>query len=144
MLLHSLPPIVHIRRESDKAAMRWSLERMREELREGGWQELEGFGCVGLAYGHSGLGGGIVLDWEKPGDPGDRRGPFERENAGIARAEKRGLVGIVPKFPAPARSLYTWPLRVEEIASRIHRHAKYSGQGWPYLWEVSRHRAGAK
>jgi AraC-like DNA-binding protein len=33
-LLHSLPPIVHIRRESDKAAMRWSLERMREELRD--------------------------------------------------------------------------------------------------------------
>ncbi len=33
MLLQSLPPIVHIRRESDKAAMRWSLERMREELR---------------------------------------------------------------------------------------------------------------
>jgi AraC-like DNA-binding protein len=32
MLLHSLPPIVHIRRESDKAAMRWSLERIREEL----------------------------------------------------------------------------------------------------------------
>lgn len=34
MLLHSLPPIVHIRRERDKAAMRWSLERMREELRD--------------------------------------------------------------------------------------------------------------
>jgi AraC-like DNA-binding protein len=33
MLLQSLPPIVHIRREPDKAAMRWSLERMREELR---------------------------------------------------------------------------------------------------------------
>ncbi|WP_254059454.1 AraC family transcriptional regulator [Granulicella sp. L46] len=33
MILQSLPPIVHIRRESDKAAMRWSLERMREELR---------------------------------------------------------------------------------------------------------------
>jgi AraC-like DNA-binding protein len=33
MLLHSLPPIVHIRRESDKATMRWSLERLREELR---------------------------------------------------------------------------------------------------------------
>jgi AraC-like DNA-binding protein len=30
-----LPPIVHIRKESDKAAMRWSLERMRQELREG-------------------------------------------------------------------------------------------------------------
>jgi AraC-like DNA-binding protein len=34
MLLHSLPPVVHIRRESDKAALRWSLERMREELRD--------------------------------------------------------------------------------------------------------------
>jgi len=32
MLLESLPPIVHIRREPDRAAMRWSLERMREEL----------------------------------------------------------------------------------------------------------------
>ena len=32
MLLGSLPPIVHIRKESDKATMRWSLERMREEL----------------------------------------------------------------------------------------------------------------
>ncbi len=34
ILLGLLPPIVHIRKESDKAAMRWSLERMREELRE--------------------------------------------------------------------------------------------------------------
>jgi len=34
ILLGVLPPIVHIRKESDKAAMRWSLERMMEELRE--------------------------------------------------------------------------------------------------------------
>lgn len=34
-LLEALPPIVHIRKESDKAAMRWSLERMRQELSEG-------------------------------------------------------------------------------------------------------------
>jgi AraC-like DNA-binding protein len=34
ILLGALPPIVHIRKESDKAAMRWSLERMREELRD--------------------------------------------------------------------------------------------------------------
>ena len=34
LLLQSLPPIVHLRTESDKAAMRWSLERMREELRD--------------------------------------------------------------------------------------------------------------
>ena len=33
-LLQSLPPIVHIRRESERAAMRWSLQRMREELRD--------------------------------------------------------------------------------------------------------------
>jgi AraC-like DNA-binding protein len=32
--LRSLPPIVHIRKESDKAAIRWSLERMKEELRD--------------------------------------------------------------------------------------------------------------
>lgn len=33
-LLRSLPPIVHIQKESDKEAMRWSLERMKEELRD--------------------------------------------------------------------------------------------------------------
>jgi AraC-like DNA-binding protein len=33
-LRNSLPPIVHIRKESDKATMRWSLERMRQELRD--------------------------------------------------------------------------------------------------------------
>jgi AraC-like DNA-binding protein len=32
MLLSSLPSIVHIRKTSDKAAMRWSLERMAEEI----------------------------------------------------------------------------------------------------------------
>jgi AraC-like DNA-binding protein len=34
ILLGVLPPIVHIRKESDKAAMRWSLEQMMQELRE--------------------------------------------------------------------------------------------------------------
>jgi AraC-like DNA-binding protein len=34
ILLGILPPIVHIRKESDKEAMRWSLERMKEELRD--------------------------------------------------------------------------------------------------------------
>ena len=33
ILLSALPPIVHIRKDSDKAAMRWSLERLREEVR---------------------------------------------------------------------------------------------------------------
>lgn len=34
MLLRMLPPIVHIRRESDRTALRWSVERMMQELRE--------------------------------------------------------------------------------------------------------------
>ena len=32
ILLEVLPPIVHLRKEADKEAMRWSLERMRQEL----------------------------------------------------------------------------------------------------------------
>jgi AraC-like DNA-binding protein len=34
ILLGVMPPIVHLRKESDKAAMRWSLDRMMQELRE--------------------------------------------------------------------------------------------------------------
>jgi AraC-like DNA-binding protein len=34
MLLEVLPPVVHIRSESDKAVLRWCLERMRQELRD--------------------------------------------------------------------------------------------------------------
>jgi AraC-like DNA-binding protein len=34
ILLEMLPPIVHIRRESEQAALRWSVERMMQELRE--------------------------------------------------------------------------------------------------------------
>lgn len=33
-LLRTLPPIVHIHKESDQAALRWSVERMMQELRE--------------------------------------------------------------------------------------------------------------
>jgi AraC-like DNA-binding protein len=35
ILLRMLPPIVHIRRESDRAQLRWAVERMMQELREG-------------------------------------------------------------------------------------------------------------
>jgi AraC-like DNA-binding protein len=35
LLLRMLPPIVLIRQESDQAALRWSVERMMQELREG-------------------------------------------------------------------------------------------------------------
>jgi AraC-like DNA-binding protein len=34
ILLGVLPPVVHIRKEADKAALRWAMDRMRQELRE--------------------------------------------------------------------------------------------------------------
>ena len=34
VLLSVLPPIVHIRKDADRAALRWSLDRMMQELRE--------------------------------------------------------------------------------------------------------------
>ena len=34
ILLGVLPPVVHLQKESDKAVLRWSIERMMEELRE--------------------------------------------------------------------------------------------------------------
>ncbi len=34
ILLEVLPPIVHLRKESDKATLRWSLEQMMQELRD--------------------------------------------------------------------------------------------------------------
>ena len=34
ILLGMLPPIVHIQKESDKAVLRWSVDRMRQELRD--------------------------------------------------------------------------------------------------------------
>jgi AraC-like DNA-binding protein len=34
ILLGMLPPIVHIRKQADQAALRWSVERMMQELRE--------------------------------------------------------------------------------------------------------------
>ena len=34
MLLEVLPPIVHLQRDADKAALRWCLERMAQELRD--------------------------------------------------------------------------------------------------------------
>jgi AraC-like DNA-binding protein len=34
ILLGALPPVVHLQKESDRAALRWSLERMMQELRD--------------------------------------------------------------------------------------------------------------
>jgi AraC-like DNA-binding protein len=67
MLLGMLPPIVHIRKESDQAALRWSVERMMQELREpqpGGFlvaQHLAHMMLVQVLRLHlsEGLGGGV-------------------------------------------------------------------------------------
>jgi AraC-like DNA-binding protein len=48
ILLGVLPPIVHLKSESDKAALRWSLERMMLELRDP--QPGEGLVVQQLAY----------------------------------------------------------------------------------------------
>jgi hypothetical protein len=62
-------------------------------LGEGGAQELEGVGRVGLGYGHGGFGGSIVLGWKELRGPGDGDGTFEREDAGVAGSEEFGGVG---------------------------------------------------
>lgn len=67
ILLSILPPIVHLRSESDKAAMRWSLERMMHELREprpGGLLVAQQLACMMLVqalrlYLAEGLRGGV-------------------------------------------------------------------------------------
>lgn len=67
LLLGMLSPIVHIRKESDKAALRWSLERMMEELREpqpGGFLVVQHLAYLILVQAlrlhlAEGLGGGV-------------------------------------------------------------------------------------
>jgi AraC-like DNA-binding protein len=67
ILLGVLPPIVHLRRESDRAALRWCLERMMQELRApepGGFlvaQQLAYMMLVQALRLHlaEGLGGGV-------------------------------------------------------------------------------------
>jgi AraC-like DNA-binding protein len=51
ILLAELPPIVHIRKELEKNIIRWSLERMREELRDpqpGSSRVLQQLACMML------------------------------------------------------------------------------------------------
>ncbi len=69
ILLGMLPPIVHIKQESDRLALRWSMERMMQELREpqpGGFlvvQHLAQMMLVQALRAHlaEGLKGGV--DW---------------------------------------------------------------------------------
>jgi len=69
ILLSSLAPIVHIRKERDKAAMRWSLERMKEELRDpqpGGSLVAQQLACMMLVQAlrlHLADGGSGRVGW---------------------------------------------------------------------------------
>lgn len=48
VLLALLPPVVHIRKDADRAALRWSMERVMEELRE----PLPGGSLIAQHLGH--------------------------------------------------------------------------------------------
>ena len=69
ILLKSLPPIVHIRKESDKAAIRWSLDRMREELHDpkpGGSLIAQQLACMMLIQAlrlHLAESAGVSVGW---------------------------------------------------------------------------------
>jgi AraC-like DNA-binding protein len=67
ILLEMLPPIVHIRKASEQAALRWSVERMMQELREpqaGGFLVIQHLAHMILVQAlrlhlSEGLGGGV-------------------------------------------------------------------------------------
>lgn len=107
ILLGVLPPIVHIRKEADKAAMRWSLERMMEELRDpqpGGLVVAQQLACTMLVQAlrlHLAEGGNGGVGWlfaladkqmsaaitAMHGDPGHRWKLQElAEQAGMSRS----------------------------------------------------------
>jgi hypothetical protein len=67
VLLRMLPPIIHLKQEADKTALRWSLEQMMQELREprpGGFLVLQQLASMMLVkalrlYLSQGLSGGV-------------------------------------------------------------------------------------
>ncbi len=69
-----LPPVVHLREESDKAALRWSVERMMQELRDpqpGGFLVAQQLASMILVQalrlhlaGESGNGVGWLFAWQ--------------------------------------------------------------------------------
>ncbi|ETI62863.1 AraC family transcriptional regulator [Sphingobium sp. C100] len=69
MLLAMLPHVVHLRKASDQAALRWSVERMMEELREGepgGYliaQHLAHMMLVHALRAHLAVGPGVGVGW---------------------------------------------------------------------------------
>ena len=101
VLLGVLPPIVHIRREPDKAALRWCLDRMRQELRDaqpGSFAVAEHLASVIMVQAlrlHLAAGPGAGVGWL------------------FALADKQMRVAITAMHAAPA---HRWTL--QELAER--------------------------
>lgn len=95
-LLRMLPPIVHIRRESEQSALLWSVERMRQELRE----RRPGGSLIAQHLAHMMLVQALRLHLEE--GPNDGVGWF------FALADKRLGAAIAAIHADPA---YRWTLQ---------------------------------
>lgn len=93
-------------------------------LGEGGAQELEGFGRVGLGCRHGGLSGSTVLEWKELRGPRDGDGTFEREDVRVAGAEDFGVVEV---HQQPQQRSQTFRLAQNRRPDpRLHRAILYS------------------
>jgi AraC-like DNA-binding protein len=100
-LMGMLPPIVHIRKESDQAALRWSVERMMEELN----QQQPGSFLVAQHLAHMMLVQALRMELAR--DRGSEVGWFS------ALADRRLSAAINAMHHDPA---YRWTL--QELAER--------------------------
>lgn len=102
ILLAMLPPVVHIRKESEQAALRWSVERMMAELQE----QQPGSSLVAEHLAHMMLVQALRLHMTKGG-----------EGVGwlFALADKQMGAAIGAMHAAPAQR---WTL--QSLAERVH------------------------
>ena len=118
ILLGMLPPIVHIRKEADKLALRWSIERMMQELREpqpGSFLVLQHLAHMMLvqalrAHLAEGLSGGVgwlfaLADEQiEPGHQRHARRPCASlDLAGAGGARRDVAVGLRPEIQGDRR-----------------------------------------
>jgi len=117
MLLSFLPPIVHLRNESDRAKLRWLLERMMRELREakpGGSlvaQHLASMMVIQALWLHLAGGGEVVLVVIRPCRQEDEHG--DRSDA--------------PRSGVPLDITGTWEMR-RHVAVKLR--FEIQGHGW--------------
>jgi AraC-like DNA-binding protein len=102
ILLAALPPFVHLQKQSDKAVLRWSIERLMEELRE----PQPGSGLVAQHLAHTMLLQALRLHLSD--------GPQGRVGWLFALADKQMGAAISAMHEAPG---HRWT--VQELAERI-------------------------